>query len=258
MSLHLKDLSFSYKKERVLNRIQLDLEPMLTAIIGPNGAGKSTLIKCIAGILPPEGVLSFRGQVVDRQYRSGYARQLSYLPQVSSHTANITVLEAVLLGRLHSLTLRVDDESLEAAWQTLTELDIKELADKHLNELSGGQQQLVFLAQALVKDPAILLLDEPLNSLDIHHQLEMLNLVRALTKARKVITLMALHDLNFAARYADRIIVIHRGVLHSWGKPADTLTAEMIRDVYRVEAEVTIDKNDIPRMHFMGPLTTSL
>lgn len=253
MKLVVNELSFRYKNTEVLHDIGLELTPMLTALIGPNGAGKSTLLQCMAGILPSEGHLYFNGQKINPSSHESYIQNLSYLPQYGFNPVAITVLEAVLLGMLHSLSFRVGDEELDRAFKALYDLGIQDLAEKRLDELSGGQQQLVSIAQTIVKDPSLILLDEPLNNLDIHHQLEMLELIREQTRSRKTITVIALHDLNLAARYADRILVIDKGRLYASGTPEEVLTKKMLREVYRVEADVTIDKGGIPRMHLHSP-----
>ncbi len=246
MKLVIEDLTFSYKKDRVLTEINLQLDSQITAVIGPNGAGKSTLIKCIAGILKPKGTIRYNSKPVNQSFRAFYTEILSYLPQSIYSSAVITVFEAVLLGRLNSLSLYVSDDELERVLRILEHLGIQELAHKKLNELSGGQQQMVSLAQALIKEPEVLLLDEPLNNLDIHHQFEILNKIKEIHSTKSVITLIAMHDLNLAAKYADKIIVLNQGQVYACGKPGTVLTEELIRLVYKVKAHVLIDNQGIP------------
>lgn len=246
MKLDVHSLSFHYNSHAVLQEISLHSGPMLTAIIGPNAAGKSTLLKCLAGMLHPQGAIMINDTPTSQFKKTELTALLSYLPQQSGNQAALTVLEAVLLGRLSALTWRVSEQDLTLALSFLEELGIDDLASHPLNELSGGQQQMVSIAQALVREPKILLMDEPTNNLDLHHQLELFDMIRDITILRQLTTIMALHDLNHAARYADRIIVLHQGQIYDAGSPADVLTAEMIRNVYRVCARVTHDENGVP------------
>jgi len=127
-------------------------------------------------------------------------------------------------------------------------LEIEDLASKYLNELSGGQKQMVSIAQSLVREPKVLLMDEPTSSLDLQHQLEVLDLIRDVTVDREITTLIALHDLNLAARYADKIVVLHNGTVYASGKSAPVLTPEMVRHIYGVNATVYVDGDGIPQI----------
>lgn len=251
MSLSLAGLSFSYGRKAALTDIDLVFEPMFTALIGPNGAGKSTLLKCMAGLASFQGTMTYGKERIDTSPRSAYIRQMSYLPQYNAHNVPITVLETVLLGLLHDLGMRISGEQLEKAFQALGDLGIGHFAERRLDELSGGQQQLVHIAQTMVKEPKILLLDEPLAGLDIHHQLEMLELIRRLTKEKKLTTVAVMHDLNLAARYADRIALLKDGRLYRYGEVAEVLTADTIREVYQVDVQIAVDESGIPRMHYL-------
>jgi iron complex transport system ATP-binding protein len=246
VKLTVKDLSFGYNSPEILKRINLKFEPMITAIIGPNGAGKSTLIKCIAGVLNHKGIIMFNEDKVCSSYKEFYTKIVSYFPQTISQSASMTVFEAVLLGMLNSLSLKVGDAELNKVFGVLKGLEIEHLAERQVNQLSGGQMQMVSMAQALVKEPKVMLLDEPLNNLDIHHQFEILNLISEETYRKQIITVIAMHDLNLAARYADRIVVIDQGEIYASGTPEQVLTPEMIQSVYMVDAEVSIDRNGVP------------
>lgn len=241
--LTVRNLSFSYGQKSVLQDINLDSEPMLTAIIGPNATGKSTLLKCIAGLLKHRGSVVLNGEKIDDK---DAANQVSYLPQDNGSPIALTVLEAVLLGRHNSLSWRVRQDDLQLVFRILEDLGIEELSTRQLNQLSGGQQQMVSIAQSLVREPQVLLMDEPTSSLDLYRQLEIFNLIKEVTWERNIITLVALHDLNLAARYADRMIVMSKGTIYDVGVPEDILTAEMIKTVYGVHAEVYIDQDGLP------------
>jgi iron complex transport system ATP-binding protein len=238
-----KDLCFGYASTPILKNINLNASPgEITAIIGPNGAGKSTLLKCIAGLLKPKsGRILINGRDVKEFKREEIVKIVSYIPQDHSIRAVLTVFEVVLLGRIHSLSWKVDDKDLEITLKTLKDLGIEKFASRYIDELSGGQRQMVFIAQALVREPKVLLLDEPVSNLDIKHQLEILDLIRKITNENNITTLIILHDLNLAARYADKLVVLRKGEIYANGKPEHVLTKEMIRDVYGVYAKVDND-----------------
>jgi iron complex transport system ATP-binding protein len=248
VKLEAKHLSFRYRVDSVLNDLCIKAEPMVTAVIGPNAAGKSTLLKCLCGILKPEGSILLDGKDL-KAYKNGDLLQaVSYLPQDSSSNAALTVFEAVLLGRLNSLSWTVADEDLSLTLDALEKLGIEDLAKAPLNELSGGQKQMVSIAQSIAKKPAVLLMDEPTNSLDLQHQLELFDLIRTITKDTDMTTVVALHDLNLAARYGDRIVLLNHGMVEATGSPESVITEEMIRAVYGVNARVTLDDEGIPQV----------
>jgi iron complex transport system ATP-binding protein len=244
--LEITDLKCSYGDKEVLKGVTLTARPRVTALIGPNAAGKTTLMRCIAGILQSSGKMTLDGIDItdgrDRRTRE----TMSYLPQEAPDRTSLTVMEIVLLGRLDSLTWKVSEEDLSAAYGMLVELGIEDLAIRPMNELSGGQQQLVMIAQCLVRNPRVLLMDEPTNSLDLQKQLEMFDLIRQVTAEKAMTTLMVLHDINFAARYADRVIVLSEGAVHSAGPPHEVINEAMIREVYGVESTVEMGPDLVP------------
>ncbi len=241
--LNISGLSCSYGQKSVLHDINLNFAPLLTAIIGPNATGKSTLLKCIAGLLKHHGTVTLSGDKIDNR---DISNRISYLPQENGASVALTVLEAVLLGRHQSLSWRIDEENLRLVYEILKDVGIDELATRQLNQLSGGQQQMVSIAQSLARLPQVLLMDEPTSSLDLQKQMEIFDLIRDVTSERKMITLVALHDLNLASRYADRIVIMNNGRVYSTGTPKETLTQEMIQTVYGVRAEVQTDADGLP------------
>lgn len=257
MNLELENVSFNYGSTRALKGITLTFDPRITAILGPNGAGKSTLIKCLAGILQCTGTISFNGSPLTAATRQHYIESMSYLPQSLPTQSQLTVFEAVLLGMLTTLSLTVSPEQIEKVYAVLHDLGLEALAERKLCELSGGQQQMVSIAQSIIKDPRIFLLDEPLNSLDIYHQFEVINTIRAITQSSDTVTVIAIHDLNLAARYAKHVVILKDGELYCCGTPAEVLTEETIRDVYRVDAEVRIDASGIPVINMLGIATAN-
>lgn len=247
--LEIKNLKFGYNSKPVLKNINMEVSPgKITAIIGPNAVGKSTLLKCIARILKPEGSILLDGKEINNFKKERITRFVSYLSQESPDRVVLSVFEVVLLGRIHSLSWKVSDDELKVVWKILIDMGIHELATRYFNELSGGQRQMVFIAQALVREPKVLLLDEPISNLDLQHQLEILDLIRDLTVKRKISTLIILHNLDMTARYADELVVLNNGEVYASGKPESVLTPEMLRSVYRVNARVNIDDDGIPQI----------
>lgn len=246
MKLCVEGLTFAYGSRVVLDRIHLEAGSEVMVLIGPNAVGKTTFLKCLSGILKPQGRITFGGQDLCALDERARAQIVGYLPQGVLGRAALSVLEAVLLGRLSSLSWRVSDDDLEIALMMLERLGIADLAPRPLSSLSGGQRKMVSIAQVLVQQPTLLLLDEPTSNLDLQHQLEVLALIREMGQQRDVTTLVAMHDLNLAARYADHIVVLHEGQVHAVGKPDVVLTAEVIQAVYSVHARVSMHGDGIP------------
>lgn len=229
MRVEVEDLSIRYGRQIAVDGVSLAAMPgEILGVLGPNGSGKSSLVKAIAGILPHRGAVRFDG-VAERPSVIGY------MPQDHHSRAALTVLEIVLLGRLGRLGLRVSDEDLASAETVLDEIGIAPLAMRDLGALSGGQRQLVFLAQALACNPRLLLLDEPFSALDIRHQLEVAELLARLTRERGLTTILVLHDLPMAARLTDRIALLQNGRLMALGSSAEVLASSAMRDVFQVE-----------------------
>ncbi|MCC6420925.1 MAG: ABC transporter ATP-binding protein, partial [Gemmataceae bacterium] len=175
-------------------------------------------------------------------------RQVTYLPQEYASTAALTVFEAVLIARQQTASWLVGDEDVAAVAGILNELRLEPLALRYLSELSGGQRQMVAVAQSLARNPRVLLLDEPTSSLDLQRQLELLQLVRSLAAEREMTVFIALHDLNLAARFVDRLVILYQGTAYAEGAPADVLTELMLWQVYGVEARVECDADRLPRV----------
>lgn len=204
----------------------------LLAILGANGSGKSSLLRALAGLQRHAGTVAWDGQPAPP------AGAVGYMPQDNAARAGLTVFEVALLGRLRSLTLRVGAADIAAAEAALAELGIAGLAGRRLPELSGGQRQLAFLAQVLAGAPRALLLDEPTSALDIAHQLHVLDLLGAASRRRGLTTIAALHDLNAAARFAGRLVLLDGGRVLADGPAAEVLRPDLLRRAYGVEVAV--------------------
>ncbi|MHB9073141.1 MAG: ATP-binding cassette domain-containing protein [Desulfobaccales bacterium] len=248
MKLEIRNLTFAYNAEPVLKGICLDANPSVTALIGPNAAGKTTLLKCLCRILQGEGQILLDGKDLQSYEKDDLIRNIAFLPQDASGDAALTVFEAVLLGRVNSLGWRVGAHDLSLTMQMLVRLGLGDLAHKSLHQLSGGQKQMVAIAQAIVRMPKVLLMDEPTNSLDLKHQLELFELVSSITSDHGMTTIVAIHDLNLAARYAQNLVLMHGGLIAAIGKPAAVITREMLATVYGIKARVSIDEKGIPQV----------
>lgn len=240
MILAMDGITIRYGRRVAVDGVSLQTRPgEVLAILGANGSGKSSLLRALAGVQACQGTLTWDGQAAP-------GGGIGYMPQDTAIRAALTAFEVVLLGRLRSLAFRVGQADLAAARDAFAELDISGLAERRMNELSGGQRQLVFIAQVLAADPAVLLLDEPTSALDIAHQLQVLDLVREATARRGLTTIAVLHDLNAAARFADRIMLLRAGRLVATGSPADVLAPSILKQAYGVNVSVMAGPDGYP------------
>jgi len=234
--LRARDLHFSYPDRPVLCGVSLDLAPgEVLAVLGPNGAGKSTLLRCLAGALSPLGRVEFSGRQLSDIPPRERAQLLAFVPQHVPPRLPLTVFEAVLMGRRPYLSWRPRPVDLDAVWNALDQLGLTELAGREFGEISGGQRQKVSLARALAQQSRLLIMDEPTSSLDLRHQLEVMALLCALAKMQNTGVVLAVHDLNLAARFAHRTLLMHRGQVFADGPPEDVLSEDSIRTVYGVD-----------------------
>jgi len=233
VALALNGLGAKYGKQIVLADVQTDVLTggTLTAVIGPNAAGKSTLFKRIAGLIAGPGTV----HLSDTDKGS---ETICYMPQDTGANAVLTVYESVLLAAKQGSNWSVKDAELIEIDRILKALRISELAFRGLGELSGGQRQLVSIAQALVRQPEVLLMDEPTSALDLFRQIEVLGFMQTLAAQNGMAVLIALHDLNHALRYCTHTIVIADGRMVASGPTAEVITAQMLKDIYRLEARV--------------------
>lgn len=251
--LEIKDLIYGYGEKNVLNHVHLRAQSgEILSIIGPNGSGKTTLLKCLAGLNRfKKGALSVKGESVPRPVHKKMSGISGFLPQEIPFIDGFTVFETVLLGRAPQMTWRAGKADIKATEKIMGELGIIDFARRNLRELSGGERQRVFIAQALVRDPQVLFFDEPTSSLDLRHQFEVLNQITRITREKKIITIMVMHDLNLALQYSQTVAVLVKGRLIREGAPFDVLTPEIIKDVYGVRARVVTDPDD-PWIKFSG------
>lgn len=243
MKIRIRGLEFRYNSILALKDVTLDIhESEVVAIVGPNGSGKSTLLKCINRILKPKkGVIMIDGKDIKDLSQIEIAKAVGYVPQVAKQSFPATVFEVVLMGRRPYISWRCGKRDIEKVLEVLKLLNIEDIAMRDFNELSGGQQQKVLIARALAQEPEILLLDEPTSNLDIKHQLEVMEMVRNITKEKEITAVVAIHDLNLASRYADKVVMMLEGRIFAVGDPISVLTPDNIRKVYGVEVKIIND-----------------
>ena len=229
--LSLQDIAVRYGQKTVLDGVSAQFSGgEMAGVIGSNGVGKSSLLKAVAGLLPHTGSALLRedsGEV-------GTRRDIAYVPQLGAMNTRLTVFEMVLLGLIGSLGWRVTPEQAAQVEEVLEELGLSAIARQPFSTLSGGQRQLVTMAQSLIGRPKVLLLDEPTSALDLRHQLIVMNLAQDYTRKTGAITLFVAHDLTLTSRYGDRILLLQGGKVRAFESPQEVLRPEPLEEVYQV------------------------
>ena len=246
--LDAQSISVRLDKSLVLDDVTLSIpRGSVTAIIGPNGSGKSTLLRALARLLRPEtGSVLLDGESIAKMSPGQVARQIATLPQSAGAVPGMTVQELVEQGRYpHTGPLRMLSDRDHAAVERALELtSSSHFRHRLLDSLSGGERQRVWIALALAQEPRILLLDEPTTFLDINHQIQVLKLIQALNRDRDLTVIMALHDLNQASQYAERLVVLHEGRIVEEGPPPAVIRDEVLASVFNVKAHISISPID--------------
>lgn len=235
MKIDINGLQFSYNGKPVLQDVYLQLEAgEFLGIVGPNGSGKSTLLKCMDRILKPQmGSILLDGDNLQDIKMNDLAKRVGYVPQWESSKFPITVFDLILMGRKPHLNWKPAREDLEIVSGIIKLLQLEDIAMREIGAISGGQRQKVIIARALAQQPEIILLDEPTNNLDLRHQLEVLNLLKAQVESG-ITAVVAIHDLNLAIRYCDKFIMLKEGVIYAAGGP-EIILPENIEPVYQVK-----------------------
>jgi iron complex transport system ATP-binding protein len=245
--LRIENLSVSYGSRRVLTNVSLEVNSgEVVALIGPNGAGKSTLIRAVSGVIPADSGRihsdSFSRPSVNLLSLPPMqrARSLAVVPQAASLPPAFTVWETILMGRTPYLNFlgQVSAKDEAIARLALQKVDALDLSERRVGELSGGEQQRVLFARALAQSTPILLLDEPTSNLDLHYQVSFLETVSTLAHQDNLAVLIGIHDLNLAARYADRVALLMDGEIKATGTPRQVLTPELISTAYHLQVQV--------------------
>lgn len=240
MKILVQKVCFAYQSQPILRDVTLNIEEgQVISIVGPNGAGKSTLLKCMVRLLKPkQGAVYLNGKDIATRKSRELARDMGYIPQTSKEVFSLTVLETVLLGRKPHLQWDITPGDLAVVSEVMKFMDIENLAERPLDQLSGGQKQKVFVARALAQQPEIFLFDEPTSNLDIRHQLEVFAIIKRLAAKEGRIVIVVVHDLNLAARFSDQLVMLKEGSIHAVGHPKEVITEENIKDVYNVSASI--------------------
>lgn len=206
----------------------------MLGIIGANGAGKSTLLQCLANILPYQGSIHLRGKALDSLTSRHRAQQIGFLPQSNQSAWALSVADVIGLGRLPW-----GDNNQIAIDQAAVDTGVSTWLNRNVSHLSGGQQARVWLARVLAGQPAVLLADEPVASLDLHHQQRVLHLLRKYARGQRSVVL-SIHDLSLAARFCDRLCLLHQGQLIAVGSPAQVLTHEHLQRAFHIDAHIDL------------------
>ena len=236
----IRNVSHTIGSNPILNDVSLDIpEGGITALIGPNGAGKSTLLSFMARLQPlVYGNISYAGKDIKTTPTAELARTLSILTQENSIMSRITVRDLLMFGRYPYHQGRPSETDKTIVEEALAEFHLQDFADRYLTELSGGQRQRALIAMTFCQKTDHVLLDEPLNNLDMFHARELMRLLRQLTDELALTTVMVVHDINMAAAYADTIVAMKNGEIAMIGTPEEIITQENLKTVFNLEAEV--------------------
>lgn len=249
MKIRTEDIKVFYDAQEILKGVSIEAsEKEFVGIIGPNGSGKSTLLKCIYRILKPnEGAVYLNDDELHSMSVKNSAKKMAVVAQHNYYNFEFSVKEVVLMGRSpHKKALERDNaRDYEIVKESLEKVGMAKFSERSFSTLSGGEQQRVILARALAQQTPALILDEPTNHLDITHQLLLMTLVKKLD----VTIISAIHDLNIAAAYCDKIYVLNNGEIVGQGTPREVLTPAFIRDIYGVKAEIVRDSEG--KMHIL-------
>ncbi|MGL9721059.1 ABC transporter ATP-binding protein [Symbiopectobacterium sp.] len=223
----------------------------ITVLLGPNGSGKSTLLRALAGLGNANGELHLDDTELMQLPFAKRAEQVVYLPQSLPAGVHLHVLESIIVAQRASGGLNSREKENEVL-TLLRQLGIEHLAMSYLDQLSGGQKQLVGLAQSLIRQPSLLLLDEPLRALDLNYQFHVMDLVRKETRKRNIVTLVVVHDINIALRHGDHVLMLKNGELIADGAPAEVISADSLAQVYGVRGRIERCSQGIPQVMIDG------
>jgi len=248
--IDVNSVSFRYLKDWVLQDISFQVgKGEFIGVIGPNGSGKSTLLKILYRLLSPQkGEVRFEFVPLKKMSRKDIAKKIAVVAQETYPLFPFRVMEIVLMGRSPYLghLMFESERDLEIAKKAMEWTEILPISERPIDELSGGERKRVFIARALAQEPEVILLDEPTANLDIHHQIEFLDLILSLNREKGLTIIMASHDLNLASEFCDRLILLQKGGVYQIGTPGEVITRENIESVYG--CGVWVDQNPVSGM----------
>lgn len=235
-----RNLTKTYGEASIIRDVSLDIpRGGITSVIGPNGAGKSTLLGLLSRLLPPtSGSVLVDELDVARAPSDVLARRLSILRQDNHVTARLTVRDLVAFGRFPHSKGRLTEDDRRRIGEAIDYLGLNDLADRFLDEMSGGQRQRAFVAMVLCQDTDYVLMDEPLNNLDMRHATGMMKLIRKAADELGKTFVIVLHDINFASIYSDRIVAMRDGAVVRQGRPSEILQSDVLREIFEIEIPV--------------------
>lgn len=245
-----------YPKRPVIQNLNVPLLPRgkITVLLGPNGSGKSTLLRSLAGLNRAEGQLWLDGSDLMKMPFTQRAEKVVYLPQSLPAGVHLHVLESIIVAQRASGG-RSNTRSEAQVMALLERLGIAHLALSYLDQLSGGQKQLVGLAQSLIRQPSLLLLDEPLSALDLNYQFHVMDLVHQETRQRNIVTVVVVHDINIALRHGDHVLMLQNGALIADGQPEEVITPQSLAKVYGVKGRIERCSQGTPQVLIDGLVT---
>jgi iron complex transport system ATP-binding protein len=248
--IEVNSISFRYHEDWVLQDVSFRVEKgEFVGVIGPNGSGKTTLLKILYRLLSPQkGEILFELVPMRKMDRNDIAKRIAVVAQETQLLFPFSVLETVLMGRSPYLghLMFESEKDLEIAKKAMEWTKVLPFSERPMDELSGGERKRVFIARALAQEPEVILLDEPTANLDIHHQIDFLDLILTLNRERGLTIVMASHDMNIASEFCDRLILLQDGRIYKMGTPDEVITKENIESVYG--CEVWIDQNPVSGM----------
>lgn len=256
--LEVKDLSFAYKDKKILDNLSFSVQPnQFVAVLGINGAGKSTLIKCLNKIINfDSGTVKVCNKTLSDTSIVELSKMVSYVPQSVSTGFSMDVYDVILLGRRPYIGWRIGKNDRDIVQSVITRLGLDDFIFRKFHTLSGGEQQRVIIAKAIVQDPTLYLFDEPTSNLDLSSQFEILYEIKnlVLNKEKKCSALVAMHDINLAAKFADKIIIIDENTIYCYDTPYTALNRETISKVYGVVVDVLYPNDpQIPQINVIKP-----
>jgi iron complex transport system ATP-binding protein len=248
--IEVNSISFRYFENWVLQDISFQVgKGEFIGLIGPNGSGKTTLLKVLyRRLIPQQGEVLYEFVPFKKMSRRDIAKKIAVVAQETYPLFPFRVIEIVLTGRSPYLghLMFESERDLEIAKKAMEWTEILAISERSIDELSGGERKRVFIARALAQEPEVILLDEPTANLDIHHQIEFLDLILSLNRERGLTIIMASHDLNLASEFCDRLILLQKGRIYKMGSPAEVITKENIEQVYG--CGVWVDQNPVSGM----------